>query len=432
MRTALLIGALLCLTGRHFALAEDEPAPFTLEQAVLTALEQHPAVQATEHRTEAARERLAQRRSQKSLLADFDLSARRYDWLQPNKEKILGGGSTDVYADLGIRKLLYSGGRVEAQVSATELGLFRSLETDRRVRQQVVYGVAKTYYQLVETQRVVAARQEALRAMEQHAQLTRDLLAAGKVARVDVLRAEVKVADLRQALLKAQNATRLAKLALRNAMGVTEAGELVVLSTLAAPTAPPETGTALAEALSQRPDWLASQLAVRQAEADRTAAAAERKPSLSAVASYNSEGSDVPNLENWNVGFAVSLPVFDGGRIRAATREAEAELGARQAERELLRQQLELEVTGAVLRIQDALERVAATTKAVAEARETLNIQRRAYELGVGTALDVFDAQTALTQADVNHTQALTDAQTATAELTYAVGRDPQPQPEEQ
>ncbi|PIX38648.1 MAG: hypothetical protein COZ57_30135, partial [Armatimonadetes bacterium CG_4_8_14_3_um_filter_66_20] len=112
----------------------------------------------------------------------------------------------------------------------------------------------------------------------------------------------------------------------------------------------------------------------------------------SAVASYNSEGSDVPNLENWNVGFAVSLPVFDGGRIRAATREAEAELGARQAERELLRQQLELEVTGAVLRIQDALERVAATTKAVAEARETLNIQRRAYELGVGTALDVFDA----------------------------------------
>ncbi|NDK17183.1 MAG: TolC family protein, partial [Armatimonadetes bacterium] len=161
-------------------------------------------------------------------------------------------------------------------------------------------------------------------------------------------------------------------------------------------------------------------------------AAAERKPSLSAVASYNSEGSDVPNLENWNVGFAVSLPVFDGGRIRAATREAEAELGARQAERELLRQQLELEVTGAVLRIQDALERVAATTKAVAEARETLNIQRRAYELGVGTALDVFDAQTALTQADVNHTQALTDAQTATAELTYAVGRDPQPQPEEQ
>ena len=432
MRTALLIGALLCLTGRHFALAEDEPAPFTLEQAVLTALEQHPAVQATEHRTEAARERLAQRRSQKSLLADFDLSARRYDWLQPNKEKILGGGSTDVYADLGIRKLLYSGGRVEAQVSATELGLFRSLETDRRVRQQVVYGVAKTYYQLVEAQRVVDARQEALQSMEQHAQLTRDLLAAGKVARVDVLRAEVKVADLRQALLKAQNATRLAKLALRNAMGVTEAGELVVLSTLAAPTAPPETGTALAEALSQRPDWLASQLAVRQAEADRTAAAAERKPSLSAVASYNSEGSDVPNLENWNVGFAVSLPVFDGGRIRAATREAEAELGARQAERELLRQQLELEVTGAVLRIQDALERVAATTKAVAEARETLNIQRRAYELGVGTALDVFDAQTALTQADVNHTQALTDAQTATAELTYAVGRDPQPQPEEQ
>jgi len=432
MRTALLIGALLCLTGRHFALAEDEPATFTLEQAVLTALEQHPAVQATEHRTEAARERLAQRRSQKSLLADFDLSARRYDWLQPNKEKILGGGSTDVYADLGIRKLLYSGGRVEAQVSATELGLLRSLETDRRVRQQVAVGVAKTYYQLVETQRVVAARQEALRAMEQHAQLTRDLLAAGKVARVDVLRAEVKVADLRQALLKAQNATRLAKLALRNAMGVTEAGELVVLSTLAAPTAPPETGTALAEALSQRPDWLASQLAVRQAEADRTAAAAERKPSLSAVASYNSEGSDVPNLENWNVGFAVSLPVFDGGRIRAATREAEAELGARQAERELLRQQLELEVTGAVLRIQDALERVAATTKAVAEARETLNIQRRAYELGVGTALDVFDAQTALTQADVNHTQALTDAQTATAELTYAVGRDPQPQPEEQ
>jgi len=85
-----------------------------------------------------------------------------------------------------------------------------------------------------------------------------------------------------------------------------------------------------------------------------------------------------------------------------------------------------------VLRIQDALERVAATAKAVAEARETLNIQRRAYELGVGTALDVFDAQTALTQADVNHTQALTDAQTATAELTYAVGRDPQPQPEEQ
>jgi len=437
MRFCQALSAILAVVGTVVMGAgaqgqEAAPPTLTLTKAIATALQLHPSLRAADQRVESARQRREVRRSETRLLTDFRLTAQRYDWLQPNKENLLGGGSTDVYADLGLRKLLYSGGRVEAQISAAELGLFRSRETDRRVRQQVVYGVARAYYQLVEAQRVVEARQEALRAMEQHAQLTRDLLAAGKVARVDVLRAEVKVADLRQALLKAQNATRLAKLALRNAMGVTEAGELVVLSTLAAPTAPPETGTALAEALSQRPDWLASQLAVRQAEADRTAAAAERKPSLSAVASYNSEGSDVPNLENWNVGFAVSLPVFDGGRIRAATREAEAELGARQAERELLRQQLELEVTGAVLRIQDALERVAATTKAVAEARETLNIQRRAYELGVGTALDVFDAQTALTQADVNHTQALTDAQTATAELTYAVGRDPQPQPEEQ
>jgi len=71
---------------------EAAPAALTLTKAVATALQLHPSLRAADQRVEAARQRREGRRSETRLLTDFRLTAQRYDWLLPNKEKILGGG----------------------------------------------------------------------------------------------------------------------------------------------------------------------------------------------------------------------------------------------------------------------------------------------------------------------------------------------------
>ncbi len=418
-----VLPALVCLLGATAPVrAADSPAPLALETAVATALRQHPSLEVARQRTLEASGRADQQRSVAGFNADLTVSGQRYDWLPPNKRNILGGGSTDVYTDVRVQKLLYSGGRVGALVRAADRSFQASSEGERRTQQAVVFEVTRAFYRVAEAEGIAAARAEAVERMEQHAQLARDLLKVGKAPRVDVLRAEVKLADVKQTLIRSRNALSLARLALNNAMGLPADQPIALNPDLALPQPPPTAAAALEAAFRQRPEWRQSGFALEKGEAEVAAARAERLPAVSLVGSYNLEGSTTPSVDNWNVGLVLSLPLLDSGRIRAAAGQARARRDASEAEQELLRQRITLEVTTALLNLQEALERAGATEAAAAEARESLTIERERYRLGMSTSVDVFDVQVSLTQAEVNHTQALVDARIAAAQVAFATG----------
>jgi outer membrane protein TolC len=92
------------------------------------------------------------------------------------------------------------------------------------------------------------------------------------------------------------------------------------------------------------------------------------------------------------------------------------------AQRENLERQIALEVEQAVRNFQVALQRLKTARAALASAEEAFRLAQVRYEGGVGTQVEVWDAQVALTRARANEVQALYDAHKAFARLVYATG----------
>ena len=124
------------------------------------------------------------------------------------------------------------------------------------------------------------------------------------------------------------------------------------------------------------------------------------------------------------IGITVGIPIFEGGRIRAQIAKERAQLHAAQQRLRKLELQIRLEVETAVLNLNSASERVNVTQKSIAEAEESLRIERAKYDYGKGAIVDVLDAQAALLDVQTSYYHALADFNIAAAQVQLATGDD--------
>jgi len=370
--------------------------------------------------------RVAQSRSADQFKLDLETVWQQYDWLPPNKAKILGGGTQDVISALNLSRMLYTGGRIRANVDAAASNLMIETENARRVQQEVIFGVVRAYYNVLRAQQSLKANEEAVIQVQQHLEIARRRLQVGKAAKLDVLRAEVQFANVQQALIRGRNDLRLARIGLHNAMGLDSTVPIEIVN--ASIPSGPETlslESALSQAYQSRPEWRRNEMELRKTEAEYRSARAEFSPALSMVGSYNYEGGHFPpDIKNWNVGLVLTIPVSDGGSSRANAMQAKARKEQTLAMKELLRQKIALEVESALLSLEEASDRIETTAKSVEQAREAVQIAQEKYRVGMGSGIEVLDAQVALTQAETNALQAVFDRAVAKAQLELAIGKD--------
>jgi len=403
-------------------------APLALPEATGYALAHNPRLAAAQFRWQAAAAQVSRMRALSGPQLRLSADAIHYSWLPPNKANLLGPGNEDYLLNLDATKILYSPS-LRAQVDIVSADYLAACERLRRARQQVVYDVAASWYEVQRNQKRLEADQASLKQLEAHEQMVKDYFRLGKVAELDVLQVGVRVADARQRLIGSENAVRLAALQLRNAMGLgaSDALEVPAPPDPIVPAIGPfaEMEQQIEQAWLKRPETLAAEAQIVRSEAERRQAATGLQPEARAVANYNREGTSWPDLDQWFVGVRATLPLFDSGVTRHATAAAGANLEASRADLETVRQLVQLEVTQAQLRLREGAERVAATRAAVDEAKRALEIERRSYEVGMSTILDVLDTETAMTRAAYNYIDAVFTYHTAEAQLTLALGADP-------
>ncbi|HZX64004.1 MAG TPA: TolC family protein, partial [Myxococcales bacterium] len=127
----------------------------------------------------------------------------------------------------------------------------------------------------------------------------------------------------------------------------------------------------------------------------------------------------------WNatLGLTLSWQLFQGGETRAQVHEAEAVAGQLSAQLDLQRLQVRLDVEQALLAIRAAKSVLEAQRETVLNARDRLRLAEGRYETGVGNAIELGDAQVALTTAEAQTVQADDRLSTARAQLLRALGQ---------
>jgi outer membrane protein len=322
--------------------------------------------------------------------------------------------------------LLWDWGGAPYKWKAAEAQADALVAQERVTALQVDFTVRSSYFDARANKALVQVAQDTLRNQLQHLRQTEGFVKAGTHPEIDLVQARTDTANAQVSLINAENTYETSKVTLNVAMGVLGPTDYDVSddAMAAVPGEDAEVGPLLEEAQKSRPEVENLEKIVRADELTVRSIEGAYLPALSASAGFTQGGTNPWHMGwNGNVGLSLSWGLFQGGLTRAQVQEAEANVGGEIAALDLLRQQLRSDVEAARLALRAAKATISATQEALRNAKERLRLAEQRYAVGVGSAIELGDAQVALTQAAAQAVQADDKLSTARAQLLRALGR---------
>jgi outer membrane protein len=411
----------------------------TLDEALAMARAQQPQVRQAAAATQAALARVdesfAPLLPQVSGNADYTRETANYASRPGSLPNQISSGSnrsswnTVNYFNLGLNanQLLYDFGQTRSKWRSSQASAASQKDTERGTMDLVLFSVRSAYFQARAAKGLVKVASETLANQQKHMEQAEGFVEAGTQPEISLAQAKTDLANARVQLINAENGYATAKAQLNQAVGVESPTDYDIADETL-PLVDGEDGsteTLLDEAVKARPELAALANQVRAQELTVRALQGSYWPNLGLSTGLSDAGEYASSLTwNWSAGFALSVPIFQGGLTRAQVREAEANLAVVQAQADAERQQVRLEVEQARLAVRADKEALAASVEALANAHVLLQLAEGRYETGVGSIIELGDAQVALTSAGQQKVQAEYNLSQARAQLLKAVGRD--------
>ncbi len=411
------------------------PAPqvagrvLTLEECIAIALDAQPRIQATLADYAAARYRVNQ--AMAPLLPQLSglVSATRSQGttittnaagatIQVAQSRQLG----DTFlAQVQLSQLLFDFGKNLAATEAARKLAEVAVEDVELQRQLISLTVKEAYTNTLFSQRLIRVQEQAQERAELNLRSAKGFFEVGTRPKSDVARAEVDVANAKLDLIRAKNALRTAIVALNIAMAINVDTPTQIVDNLVYQPLTLDRQQLRSDSLRQRPEYRQAKLRAAAAEATERQTFRNFFPDISGSGAYGGTQSQLN--ESWSLGLTLSWSLFDGGGRIARYQEAKANLEGARARVKSAELDIVQNVEQAEIAVEEAQERILAAQTLVASAQENFRLAQGRFDAGVGTILELTDAQLALTQAQNTESQALADYRIALARLDRAVGR---------
>jgi len=321
---------------------------------------------------------------------------------------------------------LYTGGRLNHAYGAQAATQEASRLDLERAQQALTLRVYETFYAALMADQGVRVSTEGVEIAQRHLELAQIRFNAGSAARLDVLRAEVELANARAKQIRARSSAEVSYQALRTVLSLPQNDPLQLAGTLdEVPELP--AASALLTAINARSDIRAIGQQREAAQQLFSLASAEMKPTvaLSGNFQYQEDGLDslfAGSNRSYQLGLAVRVPLFNAPTVAAKRGAAMARVRQAEHSANAALDGARLELATASTELDAAREIVSTQQKAVELAREGLSIAEVSYENGVITATELNDARLSLLETEWELMQAKYGQIVAAAKTRYAAG----------
>ena len=292
--------------------------------------------------------------------------------------------------------------------------------------QQAKYDAISGYYTLIMNRNLVDVAQQAVKDYQGHVTNVEAQYNVGLVASSDVLAAKTNLADSETSLVKAQNTANLAEASLNQVIAYPVQTSITTAEhDLQYKPYNVTLEQAKAYAMLHRSALVKSALDVKSAEEAVRSAKAGYLPTVAVKAGrgyIDPDGYFGTSTKSWSVGASASWSLWDGGATQNAIKKANAQLEQAKEANLATVDAVLLAVQKAYLNLRSAEQTIQSTQTAVAQGQESFRIATLRYRAGVGTNLDVLDAETKLTTARNNYVQALYNYNISIAALEQLTG----------
>lgn len=416
----------LTLTGVCPVALAQQPRKLTLAQAEEMALHNHPRAASAALMAEAAKLGVIEARSPFYPQLSGNLTG-----VAAEHSSTLAAGAVQtsslysrVAAGIAVSQLIADFGRTGNLVASAKARAASQDQNAVNVRAAVRIVVDQAYYQALAADSVLKVAQAVFANRNLLLRQVRALAQSSLKSTLDVSFAEVAASEAELGLVRAENDTRAAQDHLSAAIG-SEQSEAFELSDepLPAPLDPdPEPLRALA--LKQRPDLAALESTHEAAQRFAQAEKDLSRPTVGLVGVAGALPDTDPRLKGTYsaAGFNVSIPILNG-KLYAA-RRTEAEMRAQAAEKDVqdLAIQVSEQVRLAWLEANTAFRRLDVTARLVAEAQQALRLAHARYEIGLGSIVEVNQAQLSEVSAEIAAATAKYDYLSRRAALAFVTG----------
>lgn len=335
-------------------------------------------------------------------------------------------------AKLDLSQKIFDGSAF-AGIRAASIGRRISDEGYRNTESSVVASIKQAYFDVLISRDRLSLIRQSIDRWKLAQKDTRAMFRQGMAADIDTLQAFLSVENLRPDLIQAENMVNITMTKLKNVMGIPAESDVILTGKLEVlPAAyPQDVAAAYREALGARPDLRQLELQVEAENEMVFAARAERFPVLLAFGrletqtAFNDEVdfSDAEWPVSSSVGLQLSMPIFTGFRISARVEQAKISRLQAMTRYADLKANIRAEVEMRMSQFLEAKKRIEVQSKTISVAERNYRISQLRFREGIGSRLELNDAELQLNKAKTNYLQAIYDYLVASVQLDRALGR---------
>lgn len=422
----LLLSAALTMALGQSAFA-GETVALNLDDAMLRAFQTNPTVSIAQYELDSARASYNAARQSRgiSISANHTTQRKGNDDAHQDTTGLWTKGIGNTHSNgLTASLPIFTGGKLKGNIKQAKANYQYNQVGVQRTYNEMRSTVTDGYFKMLQADNMQKLSAESVTRLEDHLKNVQAQYDVGVVAKVDVLRSQVELANAKQTLIQAENSYQVAEANMNKIVGLPMDTNLKLDNLLVYNAYDKNMDDCLAYAAEHRPELMQAKYGVDAAKGALMVARSGHMPQVSASATQQWSDSNWPGDENgkWGVGVSVSMNVFDTGVTLSKIHGAEADLKkAEETYRDTVNA-VNLDVRSNYLGLREAEKRISTTKLAVEQADEDYRIAQLRYMSGVGTNTDVLDAQVALTKAKTNYTQALYDYNTSKTALETSIG----------
>jgi outer membrane protein TolC len=429
----------LALAG--VAVAEEPGGVLTLEEAVNFALKQNPSVTEFKERMNAAMEQVGVTRSAllpQATFAGTVFYGNAFSSRAGGEAAVAVPGGTsgaisvptpereittfEVYR-FSFTQLFYDFGKTPNQVAGSKANFKKTGEDYANTRQQVVLTTRTAYFSYLAARRAIKVAEENVRQNQELLKQAQGFYKVGLRSKVDVTFAESNLANAETELIRAKNLAAVSRVELMTVLALRTWPYQDVEDTLEVTPKRLSIKELKDQALKQRPELKRTLFQQQEDKANIKVARANFFPSFQGFAAWGTQGDRHDLEEQWWIGAAVNVPVFEGLSRYHSLRQAKAQLRSTIANSESVTLTVLREVEQSYEDLESAWEVIKSRTKAKEAATENLRLAWGRYRAGVGSIIEVTDAQIRFASADLEQVRALFDYRVVEARLDKAIGK---------
>jgi outer membrane protein len=372
---------------------------------------------------QAAGVELAEIEQSARFSANADYSASRNFNSSGSSGRTLGGS-------LGLSWVLFDFGQRSASLQAARYTLTAAMAAQGSTVLTAVNAMVLTYGEAVTASAALEAATEALNAAGQTAAAAQARYDAKVGNQIEWLQAQTALAQAQLARVRARGVWENARAALALSLGAapSQALQLSDWETWGQATPPPDNLDRLnQEALEQHPRLkdVKAQVAALEARLRVVSGASQGSVSISASAgtskNWGAAGEGI--LPTTNGAIVASFPLFNGRETQALKAQVQAQITMRQSELEALKRDVQNQLWQAHQAVMVSQESLQASASLLISAERTFQVAQGRYKAGVGSVVEVLDAQSALADARRQRVAAQVERITSLTQLSVATGR---------